>query len=41
MILFQVRGRNIKLKILTTATIMFSNKERTLGCFLKINLSIR
>lgn len=41
MILFQVRSRNIKLKILTTAMIMFSNKERTLGCFLKINLLIR
>ena len=41
MILFQVRSRNIKLKILTTAMIMFSNKERTLGCFLNINLLIR
>ena len=39
--LFQVRSSNMKLKILTTAKIMFSNKERTLGWFLKINLLIR
>lgn len=38
MILFQVRSRNIKLKISTTAKVIF--RKRTLGWFLKINLLI-
>lgn len=39
MILFQVRSSNVKLNILTTARIMISKKESTLGWF--VNLLIK